>query len=101
MTDFEIRALSKRESLFGDLMLVSPTDQLWKNFEPCALPSIVPDSVLKIIKNFKFYEDDILLTGYLRSGTTIMAEMLWLLAHNFDFEKATSLITDDRVAGLE
>lgn len=57
--------------------------------------------VLDKVKDFQVFDDDVFLTGYPRSGTTIAAEMLWLIANNFDFEKATSLVTDDRVPGLE
>lgn len=57
--------------------------------------------VLEKVKNFKVNDDDIFLTGYPRSGTTVVAEMMWLMANNFDFEKANRLVTDDRVPGLE
>lgn len=56
---------------------------------------------LSKIKEFEVFEDDVFLTGYPRSGTTIVAEMLWLMMNNFDFDKATSMVTDDRVPGLE
>lgn len=56
---------------------------------------------LSKIKEFEVFEDDVFLTGYPRSGTTFVAEMLWLMMNNFDFDKATSMVTDDRVPGLE
>lgn len=80
--------------------LVKPIARRWKNFPPCCLPESYLN-VLERVKEFKIYEDDIILTGYPRSGTTMVAEMIWLIANNFDFEKANHLVTDDRVPGLE
>lgn len=84
----------------GQQQLVKPTAEKWKNFPPTAIPFLMSDTLEKV-KNFEVFEDDIFLTGFPRSGTTITAEMMWLIANNFDFEKATRLVTDDRVAGLE
>lgn len=75
-------------------------DERWKNFPICCLEKETEKHLSKI-KHFQLFDDDILLTGYPRSGTTIVAEILWLIVNNFDFYKATSLITDDRVPGLE
>jgi Sulfotransferase domain len=102
MSSFEVQELSwsLSKSTFGKHFLVKPKDEKWKNFPPCSVPKQFLD-VLDKVKDFQVFDDDVFLTGYPRSGTTIAAEMLWLIANNFDFEKATSLVTDDRVPGLE
>ncbi|KAL7028354.1 hypothetical protein ACKWTF_005811 [Chironomus riparius] len=47
-------------------------------------------------KNFKVYPDDIFLCGYMRSGNTMMQEMIWLIVNDFDFVKAKSIIRGKR-----
>ena len=80
--------------------LVKPNAERWKNFPPCCLPESYLN-LLERVKEFRIYEDDIILTGYPRSGTTRVAEMIWLMVNDFDFKKANQLVTDDRVPGLE
>lgn len=55
------------------------------------------DVVKAKVKNFKLLESDVILTGFVRSGTTIISEMIWLLKNNFDFARATSEVNDDRM----
>lgn len=96
--DFDIKEAD--EKLIETEFWVKPTDKRWENFPPC-LESKEIAELLPGIKQLKFLTDDILLTGYPRSGTTVMAEMIWLLTNNFDFERARSVITDVRFPGLE
>lgn len=101
MSDFEIKEVSSQlGKAFASVCSVKPTHERWKDFPICVIPKPLAESLDKV-KNFKVFEDDIFLTGYPRSGTTILAEMIWLIANNFDFAKATSVVTDDRVPGLE
>ncbi|XP_044758929.1 uncharacterized protein LOC123316773 [Coccinella septempunctata] len=51
--------------------------------------------------NFKPRSDDIWLVGYPRSGTTLTQEILYLLGTDFDYEKARSIIMDERFPYLE
>lgn len=59
---------------------------------------IIDANVMKEkVKKFELLESDVILTGYNRSGTTMVSEMIWLLKNNFDFAKATSEVNDDRM----
>ena len=80
MSQFEIKIL-------GNNILARPTSEKWKNFPNSVIPKNFADSLDKI-KNFEVFEDDIFLTGFPRLGTTIAAEMLWLIVNDFNFEKA-------------
>lgn len=101
MSNFEITKIDNENlSSSHSNFLVKPKDPRWQNFPPCFVPKPFLKTLEKV-KSFTVYDDDIFLTGYPRSGTTIVAEMIWLMANNFDFEKAKVLVTDDRVPGLE
>jgi Sulfotransferase domain len=100
MSNFELKEIKSRSTVFGSNYWVKPIDNRWKNFPPCFMPKPLVD-VLEKVKNFKVNEDDVILTGYPRSGTTVVAEMMWLVVNGFDFERANQLVTDDRVPGLE
>lgn len=99
MSDFKIEFTS-HEIKLGKSFNASSTDEKWKNFPPCFLPFPFLE-VLQKVKKCKIFDDDILITGFPRSGTTVVSEMVWLMVNNFDFEKAAKLVTDDRIAGLE
>jgi hypothetical protein len=101
MSHFEVTEVSsKLGNAFASIYSVKPTNVKWKDFPACVIPKPLADTLEKV-KHFKVFDDDIFLTGYPRSGTTIVAEMIWLMANNFDFAKANTLVTDDRVPGLE
>lgn len=99
MSEFIIEFTS-HESKLGQSFYATPKDERWKNFPPCFLPFPYLE-VLPKVKSCKVYQDDVFVTGFPRSGTTLVSEMLWLIVNNFDFEKAAKLVTDDRVVGLE
>ncbi|CRL02069.1 CLUMA_CG015599, isoform A [Clunio marinus] len=99
MGNFEIIEQPTGDRMMGG-GLVKPKDERWKNFAPCMVSKDAVNCLEKV-KSFEIFLDDIILTGYPRSGTTIVAEMLWLIASNFNFDKAKQLVTDDRVALLE
>ncbi|KAK5650680.1 hypothetical protein RI129_001709 [Pyrocoelia pectoralis] len=40
------------------------------------------------IKSFEVNDDDIFLVGFAKSGTTWAQEMIWLIANDFDYERA-------------
>lgn len=80
--------------------LIKPKDKRWEGFPAIFVPFYYLESLDKI-KNFQVFDDDIFLTGFPRSGTTLIGEMVWLIANQFDFEKAASLVSDDRIFGLE
>lgn len=65
----------------------------------CLAPAIFED--IDRILNFNVREDDIFLCGYMRSGTTFTQEMLWLIAHDFDFELANKVDVYDRAQYFE
>jgi hypothetical protein len=43
------------------------------------------------VKHIRLRNDDCFITGYPKSGTTWLAEIVWLLVNNLDFEKSRSL----------
>lgn len=103
MSHCDVKEIEKREvepTLFEDRFFVKPKGEKWQNFPPCLVFKQFL-AVLDRVKDFKVFDDDVFLTGFMRSGTTIAAEMIWLIANDFNFEKAKSLVTDDRVPGLE
>ena len=75
------------DTLWGDRILVKSKVPKWKNF-PAHIQQAGFIEDYERVKNFKVYEDDIWLIGYPRSGTTLMQELLWILANDFDFEGA-------------
>lgn len=78
----------------------------WKNFPP--VTSFYAKSRDKSdfwlwdkSKDFKVYPDDIFLCGFMRSGNTMMQEMIWLIVNDFDFVKAKSIIRGKRFPYFE
>ncbi|KAK5643013.1 hypothetical protein RI129_009180 [Pyrocoelia pectoralis] len=55
----------------------------------------------KTVQEFKVEDDDIFVTGYPKSGTRWVDEMVWLIVNNLDFERARSLSLRERVPMLE
>lgn len=55
----------------GYVVSLKSKDEKWKNFPHCVLPKPLIDQV-NAMKNMKIYEDDVILCGYPRSGTTMM-----------------------------
>lgn len=88
------------EESFGKNQAVKPIETRWEKFSACVVPKRTLGK-LNDVKKFTVFEDDVLLAGYPRSGTTILAEMIWLMLNDFDFTKAKLQKTDDRVPGLE
>lgn len=88
------------ETFFKGIVSVKSKDEKWKDFPACTLPNDFIES-LENLKSLTIYEDDVILCGFPRSGTTLMQEMIWLLVNDFNFEKAKSVITDRRFPLLE
>ena len=65
----------------------------------CLMKGIFKD--IEFFKNFEVFEDDVFLAGFPRSGTTLAQELIWIVAHNFDFKSADSLNTYNRVYWFE
>ncbi|XP_044750471.1 luciferin sulfotransferase-like [Coccinella septempunctata] len=53
------------------------------------------------LKNFDVRPDDIWITGFPRSGTTLTGEIAWLLSHDLDFVKAREIELSSRVKFFE
>ncbi|KAL1140692.1 hypothetical protein AAG570_000622 [Ranatra chinensis] len=51
--------------------------------------------------SFKTRSDDIWICTFPRSGTTLTQEMIWLIANNFDFERAKSIPLAERFPFFE
>jgi hypothetical protein len=70
----------------------------WKTF-PSAVFSNVTD--FEFVKNFQTRADDIFIAGFPRSGTSRLQEMVWIIANDFDFEKARQFDSDARCPFFE
>lgn len=46
------------------------------------------DHIARVEKEFRFFDDDLLLATFPKSGTTLMQEIIWLLFNKADFEAA-------------
>ncbi|KAL7048756.1 hypothetical protein ACKWTF_003479 [Chironomus riparius] len=85
------RISSKKELL----LVVKNKDEKWKNFsETHFLPEF--NFFVDKYKDFEVREDDIIISGFPRSGTTRAQEMVWLVANDCDFESALKHESDVR-----
>lgn len=81
-------------------------DEKWKNFPTVTMYHAKSRDKQDFwlwdkAKDFKVYPDDIFLCGYMRSGNTMMQEMIWLIVNDFDFVKAKSIIRGKRFPYFE
>ncbi|KAG5886445.1 hypothetical protein JTB14_024659 [Gonioctena quinquepunctata] len=53
------------------------------------------------IYNFEARPDDVWLMGYHRSGTTLHAELIWLISNNLDYKKAAEELIDFRFRHID
>jgi calcineurin-like phosphoesterase family protein len=90
------RASSKNELL----LVVRNKDEKWKHFsETYFLPEF--NFFVDKYKDFEVREDDIIVSGFPRSGTTRAQEMVWLIANDCDFEAALRHESDVRCPYFE
>ncbi|EAT33758.1 AAEL013972-PA [Aedes aegypti] len=90
-----------------DCILVKPKDYSnvpitipnWEP-EPCYLNSRYR-AMAQQIKEFEVRPDDVWLVTYPKSGTTWCQEMIWLICHNLDYEKAAAHKLGERWCYLE
>lgn len=73
----------------------------WKNFPATTIPEPENFNLYDKLKDFKVYSDDLFLCGYMRSGNTMMQEMIWLMVNDFDFYTAKSVIRGKRFPYFE
>ena len=91
--NFTINVIRTDKSLSEDvqtLIAVKPKDPEWKNFPAWVSFEMLKDDIERI-KDVKMHEDDVILCGFPRSGTSMMQEMIWLIMNNFDFDKAKQI----------
>ncbi|CAF0817408.1 unnamed protein product, partial [Brachionus calyciflorus] len=62
-------------------------------------PNIIKN--IHTVKHLKLRSDDTFVIGYPKSGTTWTEEIVWLLQHNLDFEKAKSIRHFERVLYID
>jgi hypothetical protein len=101
--NFTVTNVRTDESLcedFKTLIAVKPKDPKWTNFPAWVSFSSLKDDIERI-KNAKMYEDDVILCGFPRSGTSMMQEMIWLIMNDFDFDKAKRIQRGIRVPIIE
>ncbi|XP_070509000.1 luciferin sulfotransferase-like [Chironomus tepperi] len=85
---------------FKDLCAIKPKDPKWSNFPAwMTFESFIDD--IERVKSNKMYEDDVILCGFPRSGTSMMQEMIWLIMNDFDVEKAKAVQRGIRVPIIE
>ncbi|KAG5669587.1 hypothetical protein PVAND_017474 [Polypedilum vanderplanki] len=91
----------KDENLHLDLLLsIKTTNEKFKDFPHLITYDFFLNGIDKL-KDFELFEDDVLLCGYMRSGTTMMQEMIWLILNNFDFDRAKNVIRSERFPNFE
>ncbi|XP_055621718.1 luciferin sulfotransferase-like [Toxorhynchites rutilus septentrionalis] len=79
---------------------VSPTgDRTWSPVH-CILPKRYKHFAERI-RNLTIYEDDVWIVTFPKAGTTWAQEMLWLIDHDLDYEKASSVNLQERSVFLE
>ncbi|KAL7015953.1 hypothetical protein ACKWTF_016747 [Chironomus riparius] len=91
--NFSVTHVRTDDSLFKDyksLISVKPKDPKWINF-PGWVSFDLLNGDIERIKAAKMYEDDVILCGFPRSGTSMMQEMIWLIMNDFDFDKAKNI----------
>lgn len=82
------------------LLVVKNKDEKWKNFrETYFLPEF--NFFVDKYKNFEIRDDDIILSGFPRSGTTRAQEMVWLIQNDCDFQAALEHESDVRCPYFE
>lgn len=90
------RVSSKKELLLN----VRNKDEKWKNFSGT---HFLPEFYFFVdkYKDFEVREDDIIISGFPRSGTTRAQELVWLVANDCDFESALIHESDVRCPYFE
>lgn len=90
------RVGTKKELLFA----IKNRDEKWKNF---ADTKLLPEFMFFVdkYKYFNVREDDVIISGFPRSGTTRAQEMVWLIVNDFDFEAALAHESDVRCPYFE
>lgn len=86
--------------VFKDYMKVKHSDSKWSNFAPFVMSrnyEVVADKV----KDLTIYCDDVWVCSFPRSGTTLLQEMVWLILHDFNYEKSKAQILDERFPEIE
>lgn len=73
--------------VFNDRVLVKIKNPKFKDFPPQVMSKYFIDDYERV-KNFKVYEDDVWLVGFIRCGTSLTQEMLWLIVNDYDYEHA-------------
>lgn len=56
---------------------------------------------LSVIKSLELRENDTIVVGFPKSGTTWMEEIVWLLRNNLDFDRAKSEFHHNRIVVLD
>ena len=65
---------------------------------------VIAEPVLKVWKNvesFVYRSEDVVLTGFPKSGITWLQEIVWLIANDLDFETAKKQIITERFPYFE
>ncbi|XP_038107835.1 sulfotransferase 1A1 [Culex quinquefasciatus] len=83
-----------------DDLSVNPTgDPGWTPVH-CVMPARYWEFAERI-RNFTVYEDDVWIVTFPKAGTTWTQEMVWLIAHDLDYETATKVHLTERSVFLE
>ncbi|EDV98673.1 GH23311 [Drosophila grimshawi] len=77
-----------------------PLKQDWST-RWCTLPELYKQMCAKRIHNFETRESDVFVVTFMKSGTTWMQELAWLLLNQLDFERAKSCYLPKRSRFIE
>lgn len=62
---------------------------------------LIPQDVVPKIKTYELKDDDVLVAGYPRSGTTLVEEIVWLILNTSDMQRSESEYLRSRCLFLE
>ncbi|KAH8242335.1 hypothetical protein KR032_000999, partial [Drosophila birchii] len=77
-----------------------PLKQDW-NKRWCTLPETFSEDFAKRIDEFKTRDGDVFVVTFMKSGTTWIQELAWLLLNNLDFDRAKTIHTMRRCPFME
>lgn len=79
---------------------VNPTaSRTWSPVH-CILPTRYQQFAERI-RNLSIYQDDVWIVTFPKAGTTWAQEMVWLIDHDLDYQRASSINLQDRSLFLE
>ncbi|KAK2170009.1 hypothetical protein LSH36_5g16027 [Paralvinella palmiformis] len=63
-------------------------------------PNVMPETIQKV-KSFELKEEDVLIASYVKTGTTWVQELVWLICNNGNIKEARSMPIFERIPFIE